>query len=153
MAVTLFVFMTFIIVNYCPNFPFFSFSKRNIEEKKNKELPIKRSLQRALVIHSFDDIFHEKAERTKSIVIDNGMENQTWVYISKDKNKMLPKASGMLTIPNVMDVSGMSDQSDHSEDSTSEDESFDSEDEIFVSETTATSALTATSIETLFRDS
>lgn len=117
--------------------------------QKNQELMVKRSLQKALIIRSFDDIIQNKAEKTKSIVIDNGKENETWVYLSKEKSKILPKSSATINISMLADVSGMSNNHNN-EDTSSEDESLDLEDESFELETSDDSVIAVSSEETLF---
>lgn len=122
MAVTLLVLLTVFFVEYYPNLPTFSFFKKN-SDAQNTEDTVKRALQKTLIIKSFDDINEHKEENTKSIVIDNGRENQMWVYLSKEKSNVLPKSSGMLNIEILESVSGMSNSPvvDDSVDSSSED--------------------------------
>lgn len=96
MAITLIVLFTVFLVKYFPNLHTFSFFNKNVKEQKIQNMTVKRSLQKALIIRSLDDIIENKIEKTKSIVIDNGRENEMWVYLSKEKSKVLPKSNGML---------------------------------------------------------
>lgn len=132
MAVTLLVLLTVFFVEYFPKMHTFSFFKRDMEEKNIQDMTVRRPFQKALIIRSVDDVVENKEEKTKSIVIDNGRENQMWVYLSKQKSNILPKSSGMLNVQILESVSGMSNSpmSDNDADSSDEDESFDTEDSV-----------------------
>lgn len=136
MAITLLVLLTVFFVEYFPNLPTFSLFKKNLEEQKKQDMAVRRPLQKALIIRSLDDVIGNKDEKTKSIVIDNGRENQMWVYLSKEKSNVLPKSSGMLNIQMLESVSGMSNSQVLDEtDSSDEDESLETDDDSFDSDT------------------
>lgn len=127
MAITLVVMLTVFFVEYFPNIP--TFFKKKIEEHKVQDMTVKRSLQ---IIRSLDDVFANKAEKVKSIVIDNGKKNQMWLYLSKEKSNILPKSSGMLNTQMSETLNGMSnsqtlDDDDDDENLATEDVSLNSE--------------------------
>lgn len=129
MAITLVVLLTVFFVEYFPNIP--TFFKKNNDEHKIQDMTVKRSLQKALIIRNLDDVVANKAEKAKSIVIDNGKEHQMWVYLSKQKSNILPKSSGMLNIQMLETGSGISNgqtlDDDEDENLATEDVSLNSE--------------------------
>lgn len=146
MAITLLVLLTVFFVEYFPDLHTSSFIQREIEEQKRQDMTVKRPLQKPLVIRSVDDVIeNKKEEKTKSIVIDNGRENQMWVYLSKEKSNVMPKSSGMLNIQILESVSGMSNSLvvDEAADSSDEDESLETEDDSLSSETSIEIALSS----------